>query len=38
MSQCMCKSRTGHPNVLDFKSGILMNANLYMVLPVTDKQ
>jgi hypothetical protein len=27
----------GHPNVLDSKSGLLTNDDLYMVLPVTDK-
>jgi hypothetical protein len=37
MRQCMCKSRTGHPNVLDGKSGLLTNDNLYMVLPVTNQ-
>ena len=37
MRQCVCKSRTGHPNVLDSKSGVLMNDDLYMVLSVTEK-
>jgi len=37
MRQYMCNSRTGHPNVLDSKSGVLTNDDLYMVLPVTDK-
>jgi hypothetical protein len=37
MCQCMCKSRTGHPNGLDSKSGLFANDDLYMVLPVTDQ-
>jgi len=37
MRQCVCKGRTGHLNVLDSKSGLLTNDNLYMVLPVTYK-
>jgi hypothetical protein len=37
MRQCACKGRTGNPNVLDSKSGLLKNDDVYMVLPVTDK-
>jgi len=37
MHQCVCKGRTGHPNVLDSKSGLFTNDDLYIVLPVTDK-
>ena len=38
MRQCVCKGRTGHPNVLDSKSGLLANDDIYMLLPVTDKR
>jgi len=35
--QCVCKGHTCHPNVLNSKSGLLTNDDLYMMLPVTDK-
>jgi len=37
MRQCVCKGRTGHPNDLYSKSGLLKNDDLYMVMPVMDK-
>jgi hypothetical protein len=37
MRQCVCKGRMGRPNVLNSKSGLFANDDIYMVLPVTDK-
>jgi len=40
MRRCVCKGRTGHSNVVDSKSGSLMNNDLYIwccLLRINDK-